>query len=283
MFDNWKPTASRLGDLMTKPRGKTTKTIYQEIKAKRDYFVNQSQKLRDGLKSKIKYQEKIEALNTQLEELEKVKDEIKLSDTAKAYLREEFIRIKYGRKKEVTTKQMEKGTRQEEVSLSIVTEVTRKLLTKNKERLSNEWIEGTPDTILNDMVIDIKTKWNIWNFMEEKGDNPLYDWQMTAYMWLTQTEKASIYYTLVDTPEELIYSEWNKELYRLGILDKDSEEAQEVLNLVEKNNTYEDIPKEERIKRFDYVLDIRRIEEIKKYVQEARKYLNSLKLNSWID
>lgn len=281
-FSDYKVRASCLGKVMTPAKGKSNLDIYRELVAKRDNFQTNHDKLRDGLKSKETYRVKIEALNIEIENIKPYKDEIQLSATAKEYLREVWIEEVWERSKEIHTKYMEKGNLQEETSLSLITHVRDKLYMKNDEKLENEWVCGTPDFLPgdpNDEVIpDVKTKWDIFGFMQEDGRSSDYDWQVWCYMWLGEKPKGELLFTLVDTPEHLIFSEFTKAMHREGFADG-SVEALELENLIRKNHTYSDIAEEERLKVFNFEFRPERIERVKKYVMKAREYLNSLTLN----
>lgn len=277
-FSDYKFRASSLGKLMSPTKGKTNLQIYADLVAKRDDFLKKYGALRDGLKSKENYRIKVEDLNKQIADLEPHKDDITLSETALTYLNSVFIQVKYERIKEISNKFTEKGEYAEEDSLSLVTEVEGKLYTKNKEQLANEWVQGTPDIILPDLVRDIKTKWDIWGFMNEKGDNLDYYWQLQTYMWLTGKQRAELVYTLVNTPEHLIYAEFSKQMYRDAIEDG-SQEQTDMEAKVTRNMTYDDIDKKERVKIFSFDYNPADIELAKRYIKAGREYLSTLTLN----
>lgn len=282
-FSNYKVRASCLGKVMTPAKGKSNLDIYNELVSKRSNFQTNHDKLRDGLKSKETYRVKIEALTAQIEVLEPNKHDIQLSATAKEYLREVWVEETFGRTKDIHSKYIDKGNLQEESSLSLITRVRGKLYMKNEQKLENEWVCGTPDFLPSnpddDTMPDVKTKWDIFGFMQEDGRNSEYDWQVWCYMWLWERSKGELLFTLVDTPEHLIFSEFTKAMYREGFAEG-STEAVELENMVRKNHTYSlDIPEEMRLKVFSFEFRPDRIERVKKYVIKARQYLNSLTLN----
>lgn len=281
-FSNYKVRASCLGKIMTPTKGKTNLDIYNELKAKRDHFQTQYDKLRYGLKSKDNYAIKIDAIDKELQELEPRKYEFELSSTAKAYLRQVYVEETFGREKEIESKYIDKGNLAEEDSISLITRVMNKFYVKNEQELSNDWVKGTPDILSKNPedfeLPDVKTKWDIFGFMEEDGDNWDYDWQLWCYCWLSGKTLKRLYYTLVNTPEGLIYSEWRRQVYAQG-LDFDSQEATELEEKIRKNHTYDDIDPALRLKYFDSEFDESRIETVKRYVEKAREYLNSLSLN----
>ncbi len=92
----------------------------------------------------------------------RAKDEV-LSETAKDYLRELWIREIYGREKyDAKNKFTDKGIQCESDSFDLVKEVSGKTYFKNQKQLENEFIKGTPDLVKP--LIDIKTSWDIWTF-----------------------------------------------------------------------------------------------------------------------
>ena len=90
------------------------------------------------------------------------KDAGELSKTAKTHLKNVYIQEKYGREKDIVTKQMQKGIEVEEESITLLSRFQKKMLVKNEERLNNDYITGLPDiyegeSIRNaDSITDIK-------------------------------------------------------------------------------------------------------------------------------
>jgi len=70
-----------------------------------------------------------------------------LSKTAKSHLIEIYIREKYGRTKDVQTKQMRKGVEVEEEAIDLLGEFLGRKLGKNTERFTNDFITGHPDVL----------------------------------------------------------------------------------------------------------------------------------------
>ena len=125
-----------------------------------------------------------------------------LSKTATDYLDEIIIAHKYGREKDIMNKYMQKGLMMEDASITLLSEVTEKFYGKNEQFYENEYIQGTPD-VVDDVVIDVKTSWDIFTFSSAEVTRPYY-WQLMGYMWLTGIHKAKLAYCLVNAPEELI-------------------------------------------------------------------------------
>ena len=277
-FSKYKFRASQLGNIMAQSRGKSNAQKYEDVKVKIKEAQKKHDALRDGLKSKENWKLKIEKLLEQEAELAQVKDVVELSATAKGYLNTVFIKEVYGREKVIYTAPMSKGHQMEESSITLYTENSNVFCRKNEETFENDYVTGTPDILEgDDLVTDIKTKWDIWAFMAEDGKSTLYEWQIKAYMWLTDRSKGRMAYTLVSTPPELFYFEVSRMMYMFGY-EEGSEEMNQLEDQMTKNYTYDDIPVDERLKTFDYTLEDEEIEMMRRYIEQARKYLSSLSL-----
>jgi len=202
-----------------------------------------------------------------------------LSQTAKSYLKEVFIKEVYGREKDIYSEEMEKGNYTEQDSLTLIQHhYDNGLILKNQETVENEYIIGTPDIVTEDRIVDAKSSWDIWTFFNADGNNKDYEWQLKGYMMLKEKRKADLCYCLNNTPDWMMVSEKTRQMYRRHIEDG----SQDMLDMearIEKNMIYDDIPEKERIKVFSFELTDEDIENIKSKVIEARKYLNELLTN----
>lgn len=205
-----------------------------------------------------------------------------ISETTKSYLLEIYIEEEYGRKKDITNKFIEKGLLTEEDSLGLIGKHYGQLFIKNKEKLANEFITGTPDITpaqIPDLVIDAKSSFDIWTFAKADGTDKDYYWQGQGYMWLTGRSKFDLAYCLNDTPEHLIFDEKRHQMYKLGLVDhEDTQEFHDMEEAVEKNMKFGDIPEEKRIKVFSFERSEADIERLKGRIFESRAYLNTIKL-----
>src|SRR5688572_14682194 len=148
-----------------------------------------------------------------------------LSETTKTYLRQLFREIKYDRKKEITTKYMEKGLMVEEDAITLYSLVKKRFFKKNEERVKNDYLCGTPDLFIGESIeqakeiIDIKSSWDLFTFpFPSDKINKDYFYQLQGYMFLTGAEKATLVYCLIDTPLTLINDEKRKLLYKMGVV-----------------------------------------------------------------
>lgn len=201
-----------------------------------------------------------------------------LSEDAKSLLLEIAISEKYGRDLIVDSKEMQKGREVEEASISLLSDVRKKLYIKNKQTLENDYIRGTLDIQSDDTVVDIKSPFNIFTFAKSDVE-PAYAWQLTGYMWLTNKAKAEIAYCLVDAPEHIIFEELKRFSYMTGIFSEQEMEYGNLEDRVRHLMTYADIPKEKRVKVFEIARDEEKIEMIKAKYVLAVDYYNSLLQN----
>jgi hypothetical protein len=201
-----------------------------------------------------------------------------LSKTAQKHLIEVYISEKYGRKRDIQTKQMKKGIEAEQDSIDLLSMYLKLPFSKNEERFKNDFITGLPDIINGDTIIDIKSSYDLWTFLgniPDKLDN-LYYWQMQSYMWLTGTRKATIAYCLVNTPESIIQQEKYYLLKKMDVISEESPEFIKEAMKIEFNMTFDDISINERILTFNVNRSEDDILRIENKVLKARMFLQEL-------
>jgi len=201
-----------------------------------------------------------------------------LSKTAQKHLIEVYIAEKYGRKRDIQTKQMKKGVEAEQESIDLLSMYLKLPFSKNEERFKNDYITGLPDIINGDTIIDIKSSYDLWTFLgniPDKLDN-LYYWQMQSYMWLTGTTKATIAYCLVNTPESIIQQEKYYLLKKMDVISEESPEFIQEAMKIEFNMTFDDILMDERILMFNVSRSEDDILRIENKVLKARTFLQEL-------
>lgn len=138
----------------------------------------------------------------------RTKAEGPLSVGAKTYIRQLAAQDIFGVDFEVTSKEMEKGTRCEPDSIALLNRVRGLALAKNTERRTNGLISGECDIFDGGRRRghDLKTSWSIATFPICLTDcqDKLYEWQMHGYMWLWDADEWNVDFCLVNTPEDLI-------------------------------------------------------------------------------
>lgn len=241
----------------------------------RDSITSAQLKKLDELQNKLKRTDKQE------EELLRliVKRDSKeiLSQTAKAYLTEVYIKEVFGREKDISSKYLEKGLYCEENGIDLLSEKYGTLFLKNKETREGEFIKGTPDIVTKAEIIDIKSSWDIFTFSKSAKTYKDYFWQMQAYMSLFDKQIAKVVFCLSDAPEHLIVSEKNKAMYLNGFLTG-TDEYNNLENLIDLNMTFKDIDSTLRIKEYIIERSDFSISKIKEKVEASRIFLNNFKL-----
>jgi len=201
-----------------------------------------------------------------------------LSKTAQKHLIEVYIAEKYGRVKDIQTKQMKKGVEAEDDSIQLLNKYWNVSYSKNQERFKNDFISGHPDIITDNKVVDIKSSYDLWTFLgniPDKLDN-LYYWQLQAYMWLTGATHGHIAYCLVNTPFGIIEQEKRYLLNKMDVISEESPEYVKEAMKLEFNMTFDDIAVPERILIFNVDRNEDDILRIQHKVEKAREFLSEL-------
>ncbi len=206
--------------------------------------------------------------------------------TAAAELIKIYNQVKYGRRKEIITKQMTKGLICEEDGITLASRIDKVLYVKNEEYLENEWFSGHPDIYSGDdirkskTIDDIKISYELDTFtpkLIEKND-PAYNAQLNVYFDLVgpQCQSGSIMYCLVSAPQELIEQEKYFLLRKMNVATEDNLEYKKAARELEFNMVFEDIPIQERFIKHTVKRDEELIQKMKDKVPIMRQWLSDL-------
>lgn len=210
-----------------------------------------------------------------------------LPKTVKSRLHDIFIQEAYGRKRMITSIEMEKGIEGEDEAIELYMKFAKKFSIKNEEELVSEEfnIEGTPDLIYPEEGVDIKIAYSMWTFFDKKREDEEADyyWQLTGYSILTGISKWKIARVLANTPDRLIEKEFMRYIYAKNLSYPASDEATaEIIDPIEdqfrKNHIFDDIPLEKRVKIFEFDITEQDRDLVKTRLKECIKYLNQLTL-----
>ena len=129
-----------------------------------------------------------------------------LSEGAKTFLENEVHQFYYGYSAFEGNSYTKKGIAVEDLSIELYNNVFFCDYKKNTERKENDWLTGECDIFTGSKIIDIKSSWSLSTFpgIPRQGENPIYEWQLRAYMHLWDVDDAELAYCLVNTPDELI-------------------------------------------------------------------------------
>lgn len=184
------------------------------------------------------------------------KKEGELSKTCQKELIKIYNLVRYGRKKDIVTKQMTKGILCEPESITLFSRVEKKLFVKNEQRLENEWATGHPDIFEGESIRkateihDIKSSWELDTFLPkliEDVEND-YDYQLQCYFDLVPTAtQGSIAYCLVNAPDLVIQNEMRSLLFNMNVVSDESPEFKEAAKELLKNMVFDDIEYTERV------------------------------------
>lgn len=179
------------------------------------------------------------------------KDAGELSETAKTHLIKVYAKEYWGRERRVETKQMAKGTQQEYLGIELVSDIHGAKYSKNTVTLENEYIIGTPDIIHVPLlkIIDIKCSWDADTFLSniEGSLDTGYYAQIQGYLYLSGMDLGIVSYCLVDATQKQIMDEQRKLLYSMDVATEENPEYIQACKEVERQMTFSDIPKHERV------------------------------------
>lgn len=198
-----------------------------------------------------------------------------LTETAKNYVREQFLENNFGviTSDNTDNQYTRKGIMLEEQAIARVGEVLGLQLAKNEKVFSNDFIVGTPDIFVEEkkLIVDTKVSWSTATFpffsdvAQKAVTKSGYDYQMQAYMWLTGAEVAYVAYVLLDTPDELLNA--------FKIKDNPTEIKKH------KSEYWTDVIKQYNVSMVKINRDENAIEEMKHFITLAREYCEKELMN----
>lgn len=205
-----------------------------------------------------------------------------IGKTCQAELIKIYCQEVYGRKKDITTKQMDKGIQAEGDSISLLSMVDGEFYFKNEERLENEWFSGHPDILTGESIQsakeigDIKTSWSLETFMPKLVEEPdkAYVAQMNVYYDLTGASSGFLAYCLVNAPINIIEQEKRSLLFKMNVATEYAPEYIKAAEELEYLMVFNDIPPEERVIKIPIPRDEELIEKMKAKVPRLREWLH---------
>src|SRR5690348_5298753 len=170
------------------------------------------------------------------------KERGELSDTSKKHLYKIYIEHHWGRRRELTTKQTDKGNICEPEAIEMISILDNKFYEKNDEVKENDWLIGCAD-IVDEFIHDVKSSWDSETFipMVLEPLEKIYYYQMQGYMWLWEKQKAFVRRCLISTPERILNNEKRKLLFSMDVATDENHEYKMAASQIEFNLTYEDI------------------------------------------
>lgn len=198
-----------------------------------------------------------------------------LGKTGETYCKDWLKGQVYKRVREIDTKYTRKGNECEDNSIDFIADALNLgFVIKNERHYENDFMQGTPDIILPDLIIDVKNSWDTHTFplLETELPNSDYFYQAQVYMELVGREQYKVIYVLSDTPEHMIESEARRYCWNNGYEELDMD----IFEMFKKKMTYSDIDPKYKIKVFEIQKDKAVIEKIEQRVIECRVIINDL-------
>jgi hypothetical protein len=197
----------------------------------------------------------------------------------------ELIRIYnsevYERRRDITTKQMDKGKMCEAEAIQLYSLLEGKMFYKNEVALQNDWFTGHPDVGDNENIFnvtqvdDIKCSWDLDTFMPKLLETPDkgYEAQLNVYYDLTGAQGGHIVYCLISAPMQILEQEKRSLLWKMDVVSEMSPEylkaAEELTHLM----TFDDIDPRERVIKIPVPRNDELIEKMKQKVPVMREWL----------
>lgn len=177
---------------------------------------------------------------------------------------------------QVGSRYTRKGIEQESESIQLAGRVLGWFAPqKNETTYGDNWLVGTPDVVLKNEIVDIKTSWDIFTFpvFEQQAD-PAHVLQVQGYLSLTGKQQGSVVYCLADLQDELIEAEAWKLARAMNLQELEAE----VYEKVQVYHTYKDVPESMRVLRFAFNRDEAVISEIRQRVEDIKDWISSCML-----
>jgi len=204
-----------------------------------------------------------------------------LSVTCQKELIKIYNLLKYGRKKDIVTKQMEKGVLCEQDAIDLYCKVEGKMYFKNQEPLENDYFTGHPDIYAGDNILnaeevdDIKNSWELDTFtprLIEEIDKG-YECQLNVYYDLTGAPCGNLVYTLVSAPPMIVESEKYRLLRSMDVISEESPEFKKIAAHLENLMIFDDIDYRERVIKKPVPRNEELIKKMKDKVPVLRQWL----------
>ena len=204
----------------------------------------------------------------------------KLTEGIKTLCKDLYLKNEYGYQEPVFTDVLKKGLLCEQDSIALVQSVLGgEFRMKNKERKQNDFIIGSCDIALanEDVIEDVKSSFNLKTFFNADL-NSIYEAQGQGYLHLWDKSTYRLIYCLVPTPFEIVEESKKKLFFRFDC-NEDNPDYIEACNQIDHNNNLiMKIPKEKRVKVFEFKRDENRMLKAEKRMILAQDYYKTLEL-----
>ncbi len=187
----------------------------------------------------------------------------------------------YGRRKEITTRAMDKGILLQTEGIQLYSIVEGELYQENSEPLENEWFKGTPDMFTGESirkakkVSDLKNSYELDTFMPKliEGTDKAYEAQLNVYYDLCGCDGGDLVYTLLDAPAGVLMQEYQWLLKNGNYISEESPDFLIAWAEKERLLTFQDIDYRERVIKIPVPKNEELIQKMKQKVPFLRQWL----------
>lgn len=211
---------------------------------------------------------------------EKAKEPFEFGQDAKTFIELKWLSDQYGYSEFVDTKQTLKGKMVEDAAIELISHFWPENAFRriNTSQLKNKYFSGTPDLILNEVVEDIKSSYNLKTFLQVRMPKKEYYGQGQVYMDLTGKRKFRVHYCGITTPAIILAKETKPYYYFYGS-DENNEHYLDVCAQAEVNHDFDQVPLNKRLKTFEFDYDEKYMKKLKERVGHAREYYHALNID----
>lgn len=279
-MEQFKISSHATSQIMTSGKGKSKAEKVAELENEIAAENAKLSELKEGSKSWINKLEKVSRLNNDLNEAKQLPDVAPLSETCITYLENWVKQNIYGCKFDFDSDPTLKGLTVESDAIEYAASALGWgfNVANNEQRFTSEFIQGTPDLLISDLVIDIKCPESPKTFplFETDLPNKAYYWQVQAYMYLTGKQRAQIVYVMMPTPDEMLRKKARFKASNSVITDNAIDfdiEFDRIYDRLRDENDFSNLLPKYRVKVFDIERDNKAIEAIVQRVKECRQYI----------
>jgi hypothetical protein len=265
---------------MTSGKGKSKAEKVAELESEILSENVKLKELKENTKSHTNKLEKLSKLFLDLENTKQLPDVTPLSETCITYLENWVKQNIYGCKFDFDSDPTLKGLTVENDAIEYAASALGWgfEVTKNEQRFASEFIQGTPDLLIGDLVIDIKCPESpkTFPYFEKELPNKAYYWQVQSYMYLTGKQRAQIVYVMMPTPDEMLRKKARFKASNSVITDNAIDfdiEFDRIYDRLKDENDFSNLLPKYRVKVFDIERNDKAIEAIIQRVKECRQYI----------
>jgi len=277
---DFKISSHATSQIMTSGKGKSKAEKVADLENEIAAEKVKLKELAEGSKSHSNKLEKLSKLRGELETIKQLPETLVLSETCITYLENWVKQNLYGCKFDFDSDPTLKGLSVENDAIEYAAGALGWGfdVAKNEQRFYSDFVQGTPDILLNGLVVDIKCPESPKTFplFDSELLNKAYYWQMQAYMHLTGFNAAQVVYCMMPTPDEMLRKKArfkaNNSVITDNAIDFDIEFDRIYERLRDENDFSNLLPKY-RVKVFEVKRNDSDIAAIIERVKQCRQYI----------